>query len=208
MPHVAVTHYRRLNEEHDPCQNLHTQLHPPAMTPFSSDGCTWNTHIPLSSRIPRALRIRLQCRRPGFQALGQEDPLEEGTATHSSYLENPRTEEPGGLQSIGSKRVGHDWETKHLEPCCCVTSAVFDSVRPQRWQPTRLPHPWDSPGKNIGVGCHFLLQCMKVKSERSHSVVSDSSWPHGLQPTRLLRPWDFPEKSTGVGCHCLLHIEP
>ena len=38
-------------------------------------------------------------------------------------------------------------------------------VRPQRWQPTRLPHPWDSPGKNSGVGCHFLLQCMKVKSE-------------------------------------------
>ena len=40
------------------------------------------------------------------------------------------------------------------------------SVRPQRWQPTRLPRPWDSPGKNTGVGCHFLLQCMKVKSER------------------------------------------
>ena len=38
------------------------------------------------------------------------------------------------------------------------------SVRPHRWQPTRLPHPWDSPGKNTGVGCHFLLQCMKVKS--------------------------------------------
>ena len=38
-------------------------------------------------------------------------------------------------------------------------------MRPQRRQPTRLPHPWDSPGKNIGVGCHFLLQCMKVKSE-------------------------------------------
>ena len=36
---------------------------------------------------------------------------------------------------------------------------------PQRWQPTRLPCPWDSPGKNTGVGCHFLLQCMKVKSE-------------------------------------------
>ena len=33
------------------------------------------------------------------------------------------------------------------------------------WQPTRLPRPWDSPGKNTGVGCHFLLQCMKVKSE-------------------------------------------
>ena len=36
---------------------------------------------------------------------------------------------------------------------------------PHRWHPTRLCHPWDSPGKNTGVGCHFLLQCMKVKSE-------------------------------------------
>ena len=42
---------------------------------------------------------------------------------------------------------------------------MSDSVQPQRWQPTRLPHPWDSPGKNTGVGCHFLLQCMKVISE-------------------------------------------
>ena len=42
---------------------------------------------------------------------------------------------------------------------------MSDSVRPQRRQPTRLPHPWDSPGKNTGVGCHFLLQCIKVKSE-------------------------------------------
>ena len=44
-------------------------------------------------------------------------------------------------------------------------SVVSDSVWPHRWQPTRLPRPWDSPGKNTGVGCHFLLQCMKVKSE-------------------------------------------
>ena len=36
---------------------------------------------------------------------------------------------------------------------------------PHRWQPTRLPCPWDSPGKNTGVRCQFLLQCMKVKSE-------------------------------------------
>ena len=49
--------------------------------------------------------------------------------------------------------------------CCWVTSVVSDSVPPQRRQPTRLPRPWDSPGKNTGVGCHFLLQCMKVKSE-------------------------------------------
>ena len=42
---------------------------------------------------------------------------------------------------------------------------MSDSVRPHRRQPTRLPRPWDSPGKNTGVGCHFLLQCMKVKKE-------------------------------------------
>src|SRR5574339_28526 len=42
--------------------------------------------------------------------------------------------------------------------CCCVASVVSDSVRPHRRQPTRLLCPWDSPGKNTGVGCHFLLQ--------------------------------------------------
>ena len=45
-----------------------------------------------------------------------------------------------------------------LFPCCCwgccVASVVSDSVRPHRWQPTRLPRPWDSPGKNTGVGSH------------------------------------------------------
>ena len=82
---------------------------------------------------------------------------------------------------------------------------MSNSVWPQRRQPTRLPRPWDSPGKNAGVGCHFLLQFMKVKSE-SRSVVSNSLRPHGLQPTRLLCPWDFPGKSTGVGCHCLLRL--
>ena len=42
---------------------------------------------------------------------------------------------------------------------------VSDSAWPHRRQPTRLPRPWDSPGKNTGVGCHFLFQCRKVKSE-------------------------------------------
>ena len=62
--------------------------------------------------------------------------------------------------------------------CCCLfASVVSDSVRPHRRQPTRLPRPWDSAGKNIGVGYHFLLQCMKVKSEsevaQSRSTLSD-----------------------------------
>ena len=49
--------------------------------------------------------------------------------------------------------------------CCCVASVVSNSVRPHGLQPTRLLCPWDSPGKNTGVGCHFLLQCMKVEGE-------------------------------------------
>ena len=79
-------------------------------------------------------------------------------------------------------------------------------MRPHRRQPTWLSCPWDSPGKNTGVGCHFLLQCMKVKSESEVAQLCLTQQPHGLQPTRLLRPWDFPGKSTGVGCHCLLRL--
>ena len=71
------------------------------------------------------------------------------------------------------------------------------SVRPHRRQPTRLPRPWDSPGKNTGVGCHFLLQCMKVKSERevAQSCLTlrdpmDCSLPgssvHGIFQARVL----------------------
>ena len=78
-----------------------------------------------------------------------------------------------------------------------VASVVSDSVLPQRRQPTRLPHPWDSPGKNTGVGCHFLLQCMKVKSESkvtqscpSPSDPMDCSLPgssvHGIFQARVL----------------------
>ena len=82
--------------------------------------------------------------------------------------------------------------------CCCeVASVMSDSVRPHRWKPTRLPCPWDSPGKNTGVGCHFLLQCMKVKRERevtqscpTLSDPMDYSLPgssiHGIFQTRVL----------------------
>ena len=52
---------------------------------------------------------------------------------------------------------------KSLQSCPTVCDPR-DSVQPQRQQPTRLPHPWGSTGKNTGVACHFLLQCMKVKS--------------------------------------------
>ena len=51
--------------------------------------------------------------------------------------------------------------------CMLLLLSRFSHVRlcaTHRRQPTRLPHPWDSPGKNTGVGCHFLFQCVKVKS--------------------------------------------
>ena len=57
-------------------------------------------------------------------------------------------------------------KTNHEEDFAWTyAAAAAKSVQPHRRQPTRLPCPWDSPGKNTGVGCHFLLQCMKVKSE-------------------------------------------
>ena len=54
---------------------------------------------------------------------------------------------------------------EHKHAAAAVASVMSNSVRPHRQQPSRLPGPWDSPGKNTGVGCHFLLQRMKVKSE-------------------------------------------
>ena len=82
---------------------------------------------------------------------------------------------------------------------------MSDSVRPHRRQPTRLPRPWDSPGKNTGVSCHFLLQRMKVKSE-SEAAQSCPTLrrTYGRRSLAGCSPWDFPGKSTGVGCHCLL----
>ena len=81
--------------------------------------------------------------------------------------------------------------------CCCIASVMSDSVRPHIRQPIRLHHPWDSPGKNTGVGCHFLLQCMKVKSEsevsQSCPTLSDpmdcslpGSSVHGIFQARIL----------------------
>ena len=74
---------------------------------------------------------------------------------------------------------------------------MSDSVQPHRRQPTRLPHPWDSLGKNTGMGCHFLLQCMKVKSQsevaKSCLTLSDpmdcslpGSSVHGIFQARVL----------------------
>ena len=101
---------------------------------------------------------------------------------------------------------------------------MSDSVRPQRRQPTRLPRPWDSPGKNTGVGCHFRFQCMKVKSESevaqscpTPSDPMDCSLPgssvHGIFQARVPE-WGaivfsgyFSQSSAYLPCrssHCIL----
>ena len=58
---------------------------------------------------------------------------------------------------------------------------MSDSVRPHSQQPTKLPLPWDSPGKNTGVGCHFLLQCMKVKEKSEKAGLKLS-----IQKTKIM----------------------
>ena len=107
----------------------------------------------------------------------------------------------GTLGLVAPRHVKSSWtrDCTHVSCCCCccVASVVSDSVQPHRWKPTRLPRPWDSPGKNTGVGCHFLLQCMKVKSERevtqsclTLSNPMDCSLPgssvHGIFQARVL----------------------
>ena len=116
--------------------------------------------------------------------LGRSPGGGHGNPLQYSYLENPM--DRGAWQAT-------------VCCCCCyqVASVVSDSVRPHRRQPTRLPCPWDSLGKNTRVGCHFLLQCMKVKSEsevaQSCPTLSDTvdcslpgSSVHGIFQARVL----------------------
>ena len=92
---------------------------------------------------------------------------------------------------------------------------MSDSVQHHRWQPTKLPCPWDSPGQNTGVGCHFLLQCMKVKSESevTHSCPTpsypmDCSLPgssvHGIFQARVLE-WGAIAFSETLGIELKVH---
>ena len=100
---------------------------------------------------------------------------------------------------------------------------MSDSVRPHRWQSTRLPRPWDSPGKNTGPGCHFLLQSIKVKSESevaqwclTLSDPMDCSPPgssiHGIFQARVLE-WGaiaFSDMCLRIGinylCNCIMEV--
>ena len=101
------------------------------------------------------------------------------------------------------------WTIKKAAAAAKSLQSCLDSVRPHRRQPTGLPHPGDSPGKSTGVGCHFLLQCMKVKSESEvtqpcptlHDPM-DYSLPgssiHGIFQARVLE-WGAIAFSNGRG---------
>ena len=91
---------------------------------------------------------------------------------------------------------------KSLQLCLTLCNPI------DGWQPTRLRCPWDSPGKNTGVGCHFLLQRMKVKvkvKSLSHVQPTATPWTAAFQAPPSM---GFSSKSTGVGCHCLLWEDP
>ena len=167
--------------------------------------------------------------------VAHQTPLSMGSSRQEYWSGSPFSS-PGDLSDLGIKStslgllhwqayslpLSHEGILEHIFCCCCccccceVASVVSDSVRPQRWQPTRLCHPWDSPGKNTGVGCHFLLQCMKVKSERevaqscpTLSNSMDCSPPdfsiHGIFPGKstrgtqfnLQQQWTWAESSRG-----------
>ena len=89
---------------------------------------------------------------------------------------------------------------------------MSDSIQPHRRQPTRLRRPWDSPGKNTGVGCYFLLQCMKGKSESevaqsfpTPSDPMDCSPPgpsiHGIFQARVLEWAIYNNSNNSDSCY-------
>ena len=95
------------------------------------------------------------------------------------------------VDTVGEGAAAAAAAAKSLQSCPTLCDPI------DVWQPTRFPRPWDSSSKNTGVGCHFLLQCMKVKSESEVAQLCltlsdpmDCSLPgssiHGLFQARVL----------------------
>ena len=110
----------------------------------------------------------------------------------------------------GRKRNFHSLQMTYYAAAAAKSLQSCPILRPHRRQPTRLPRPRDSPGKNTGVGCHFLLQCMKVKSEsevaQSYPTLSDpidchlpGSSIHGIFQARVLE-WGAIAFSASILC--------
>ena len=80
---------------------------------------------------------------------------------------------------------------------------MSDSVRPHRRKPTRLRHPWDSPGKNTGMGCHFLLQCVKVKTQGSNPGLLHCGWIVYQLSHQMVKTWIPDFTPNPLQCSCL-----
>ena len=109
-------------------------------------------------------------------------------------------------KTISLRRQRNNWEIIIYYVAAAKSLQSCPTLRPHRRQPTRLPHPWDSPGKNTGVGCHFLLQCMKVKSQSevaSRVRPSATPWTAAHQAPPFM---GFSRQEYWSGCHCLLRI--
>ena len=89
--------------------------------------------------------------------------------------------ESQGQDSLSTQLLPLKAEARESFPLLLSHFSVSDSVRPHRWQPTRLPSPWDSPGKNTGVECHFPL----LPTHNFHSS------PHFLQAGHYLLTKQF-----------------
>ena len=105
LPGVHGTGYRKGRGTRDPIANIHWIIE--KSREFQKK------HLLLASLVAQRLKRLPTMRRTWVWSLGREVPLEREMAIHSSILawRIPRTEEPGGLQSTGSQRVGHDWVT-------------------------------------------------------------------------------------------------
>ena len=151
---------------------------------MESLGCTVETN----TGLPRWLRGKNQSamQETRVQSLGQEDPLEEGMATHSSILawRIPWAEEPGELLSIGSKRVGHDWSdwahTQKLTEHCKSTLLQENKFTKEKWNPGNLRtflqnskcrRQWS----NV-QDCGQTTLCMLSLWWRSENMVPHSLW--------------------------------
>ena len=111
-----------------------------------------------------------------WDLLSREERVTEVKAIFSSFVTSL------SLAHKGEKIIG-GFSTAAAAAAAAKSLQSCPTLRPQRQQPIRLPHPWDSLGKNTGVGCHFLLQCMKVKSESEVAQsCPTSSDPMGCSP--------------------------
>ena len=115
----------------------------------------WWCHLTISSSVAHMVKNPPAVWKTWVLSLGQEDPLEEGMATHSSILvwRIPWIEEPGGLQSMGSERVRHEWGSKHIKQRGTWSLSL--------WQKWCLPKPSQNGALDLNVKC---------KTRKSHRI--------------------------------------